>query len=267
VSNPAEDYLELLKRALTNELYKEHEVFPLKTNNALRRMVLRLGERFGLRITRAKIVSDEQRHVGGTIMPIAHTSIGRLRLDNLHECIRQVLADGVPGDLIETGVWRGGAAIFMRGVLKAYGEETRVVWAADSFEGLPPPDGRYTADIGARWHTRRELAISLEQVQDHFRRYGLLDEQVRFLKGWFKDTLPAAPIEKLAIMRLDGDMYGSTMDALVLYDKLSPGGYVIVDDYGGVDACRKAVDDFRAERGITDPIEKADWTGAFWRKG
>jgi O-methyltransferase len=144
----------------------------------------------------------------------AETMIGLRRLDNLEECIIDVLRQGVAGDLIETGVWRGGATIFMRAVLNAYGDRTRTVWAADSFEGLPKPDpDAYPADEGDRHWQKAELAVSLDEVKANFRRYGLLDEQVRFLVGWFRDTLPSAPIERLAVLRLDGDMYESTMVA------------------------------------------------------
>lgn len=196
------------------------------------------------------------------------TMIGLKRLDNLQRCIEDILATGVPGDLIETGVWRGGATILMRAVLKAYGVEDRRVWVADSFEGLPPPDPeRNRQDKGSRLHTREELAVSLDQVKSNFERYGLLDEQVRFLKGWFRDTLPDAPIERLAVVRLDGDMYESTMDALVnLYPKLSVGGYLIVDDYGAVTACRQAVHDYREAHGVHDEIRSIDWTGVFWQR-
>jgi O-methyltransferase len=111
------------------------------------------------------------------------------------------------------------------------------------------------------------MRISLEQVQANFQRYGLLDDQVRFLKGWFKDTLPSAPIGKLAMIRLDGDMYESTMDGLVnLYPKLSPGGCLIVDDYGAISACRKAVHDYREQHGIHEEIHSIDWTGVYWRR-
>ena len=118
----------------------------------------------------------------------------------------------------------------MRAILMAYGIKNRTVWVADSFEGLPSPDSQYPADTGDIHHLYKEvLAISLEQVQENFRRYDLLDGQVHFLKGWFKDTLSNAPIEHLAILRLDGDMYSSTMEALqALYDKLSPGGFLIM---------------------------------------
>jgi hypothetical protein len=198
----------------------------------------------------------------------AESMVGLMRLANIRECVEQVLADGVPGDLVETGVWRGGSCIFMRGILAAYGDPDRRVWVCDSFEGLPEHDGRYEADIGDQFHTFTELAISVEEVQENFRRYGLLDDRVEFLKGWFADTLGSAPIEQIAMLRLDGDMYSSTMDALEpLYDKVSPGGFVIVDDYGAVPACAQAIHDFRDSRGITEEIHKVDWTGAYWRKG
>jgi len=197
----------------------------------------------------------------------AETMIGLKRLANLRQCTESVLADDVPGDLIETGAWRGGATIFMRAILAAHGVTDRKVWVADSFEGLPEHDGRYDADAGDQHHTREELAISVDSVKENFRRYGLLDEQVEFLVGWFSDTLPGAPIDRLSILRLDGDMYASTMDALeALYDRVSPGGYVIVDDYGAVAACAQAIHDFRDARQITDPIEQVDWAGVYWRK-
>ena len=198
---------------------------------------------------------------------VAPTMIGVARLDNLQRCVESVLEDGIPGDLIETGVWRGGAVIFMRGLLKAGGVTDRRVWAADSFRGLPPPDAeKYPQDRGLHLEHYEELAVSLEEVQRNFERYGLLDDQVRFLEGWFRDTLPRAPIEKLAVMRLDGDLYESTTDALTnLYDRLSPGGYVIIDDYS-IPACRLAVEDFRRARGLTEEIVQIDWTGVFWRR-
>jgi O-methyltransferase len=181
----------------------------------------------------------------------------------LHACIETVIRDQTAGDLIETGVWRGGACIFMRAALNAYGDRTRKIWVADSFEGLPKPDGRYRQDdLGINWTFSHTLGVSLDQVKANFSRYGLLDERVRFLKGWFKDTLPAAPIERLAILRLDGDMYSSTMDALVsLYPKLSCGGFAIIDDYGVIEACRKAVADFRDSNKINDPILPIDGAG------
>jgi hypothetical protein len=199
---------------------------------------------------------------------LALTMIGRKRIDNLQECIESVLRDEIPGDLIETGVWRGGATIFMRGVLKAHGIKDRTVWSADSFEGLPPPDGgKYAADSGDNLFKQPLFAVSLEEVKANFERFGLLDDQVRFLKGWFRDTLPEAPIQQLAVIRLDGDMYESTWDALLnLYPKLSPGGYLIVDDYEAHPACKQAVHEYREAHQINGEVQRNDWTGVYWRK-
>jgi O-methyltransferase len=111
------------------------------------------------------------------------------------------------------------------------------------------------------------LAVGLDEVQELFRRYELLDDQVVFLKGWFKDTLPAAPIEKLAVLRLDGDLYSSTWDALSsLYPKLSPGGFVIVDDYFSFPGCQDAVDDYRMQYGVTEALTQIDGQSVIWRK-
>lgn len=246
-------YLDLLKRSVLGLTYQDDSrLYP----NAIGKEPQR-------------VAYDESRRKAGLDWPsAAPTMIGLARIENIQHCIEQVLSDGVPGDVIETGVWRGGAVIFMRGVLKAYGAEDRRVWVADSFQGLPAPNVRkYPQDqrfVGVE--TISELAISLDEVKANFARYGLLDDHVQFLKGWFRDTLPTAPIERLALMRLDGDLYESTMDALTnLYDRLSVGGFVIIDDFD-IKACRDAVHDFRQARGITEEIEKIDWTGVYWRR-
>jgi O-methyltransferase len=198
----------------------------------------------------------------------AETMIGRRRLDNLIECLTTVLDDGIPGDLIETGVWRGGATILMRGALAAWEDEARSVWVADSFRGLPAPDGAtWPADQGVDLSDIDALAVPRSVVEANFERYGLLDERVHFLEGWFADTLPTAPIKQLALLRLDGDLYQSTWEALEhLYPKLSVGGIVIVDDHGAFEPCRRAVADYRERHDINDEIIPVDWTGVWWRR-
>jgi len=215
-----------------------------------------------------KGISRESKQIGNLDWPtLAHSMIGKKRLDNLHDCVEQVLRDRIPGDLMETGVWRGGAAILMRALLEIHDEPSRRVIAADSYEGLPQPDiMTYPEDRGLNLFLYDELAVSLEEVRENFKKYDLLDERTVFLKGWFKDTLPKAPLEKLAVLRLDGDLYQSTIEALTnLYHKLSPGGYCIIDDYS-IGACQKAVDRFRTEQAITTPLLEIDWTGVYWRK-
>jgi O-methyltransferase len=198
----------------------------------------------------------------------AETMLTMPRLDSLIRCVGTVVRDSVAGDLIETGVWRGGACILMRGVLQALGDRARTVWVADSFQGLPQPDPeRYPADEGDLFWTVDALAVSQGDVMANFERYGLLDDQVRFLPGWFAETLPSAPIERLAVLRLDGDMYASTMQALeALYPKLSVGGFAVIDDYGAVPGCRAAVSDYRNAHGITEPLVQTDYTEVLWRR-
>ena len=261
-----EAYLDLCKRCLSGDATFRA---PAARSNSLRwkayQPLLRLLDRQGLALVKRV---DPAAHEEGRDYPTgALTMIGRRRLDNLQACVVDVIRAGVPGDLIETGVWRGGAVILMRAVLWAYGDTGRVVWAADSFQGLPQPDAAtYPADARANLWQMQGLAVSLEAVKANIAGFGLLDDQVRFLPGWFKDTLATAPIERLAVLRLDGDMYESTIDALTaLYDKVSPGGYVIVDDYGAFQECRSAVDDFRRDRGITEEMTKVDWTGVYWK--
>ena len=211
-------------------------------------------------------IYDRELRLRGRDWPShAHTMIGLMRLGHLRKLITQVLAEEIPGAFIETGVWRGGACIFMRAVLAAHGVTDRRVWVADSFQGLPAPNLElYPDDIGSALHQVQYLAVSLDEVKENFAKYNMLDDQVMFLKGWFKDT---APIEKLAILRLDGDLYESTMQALQsLYHKLTPGGFVIIDDYRDMPGCRKAVDDFRARNTITDALEDIDSQASFWRK-
>jgi capsular polysaccharide biosynthesis protein len=212
---------------------------------------------------------DEEARRQGTDWPeVAHSMIGVLRLENICELTRTVLREGIPGDLIETGVWRGGACILMRGVLRACDDLDRKVYVADSFRGLPPPDvERYPEDSGQTIHTFDYLSVSQKTVADNFRAYGLLDERVVFVEGWFKDTLPHLPTDALALMRLDGDLYESTIQALeALYPKLSVGGFVIVDDYGSWPSCRQAVHDYRAAHDIEDAIIRVDTAGVYWRK-
>jgi hypothetical protein len=185
---------------------------------------------------------------------------------NLRMLLERALADGVPGDFIETGVWRGGACIYARAILAAHGDAERRVFLADSFRGLPPPDeASYAADAGDTHSTFQQLAVSRADVEANFRRFGLMDDRVVFLEGWFKETLPKAPIERLCVLRLDGDMYGSTREALdSLYSKVSSGGFVIVDDFI-LPPCKQAVIEFRAHERIISPMKDIDGAAVWWQ--
>jgi O-methyltransferase len=238
-------YLDLLMKTLTNVIYGDPPCSPGH-------------EKFDMRL----------RSTGHDWPSMAHSMAGLARLENVSTLAQRVIDENIPGDFIEAGVWRGGCCILMRGVLAANAIENRKVYVADSFEGLPPPKPeQFPADRGDILHRFKELAIPVEQVKSNFERYGLLDEKVVFVKGFFEDTLPKLDAGPFALIRLDGDMYSSTIVALEsLYPKLSEGGFVIIDDYGAVPACRQAVADFRSRLGIEDRINHIDWTGAWWRK-
>jgi O-methyltransferase len=271
---PPELYLSLLKRTLTRYdldgewRYKRYQKEGRGVGAKLKRASQTAVRRRGLELVRPVRIDLALSEDGREERPhTAETMIGLVRLNQLQAAIEDVITNNVPGDLIEAGVWRGGACIFMRGVLAAHHVTDRTVWVADSFEGLPRPSGEYPIDSsGIAFWEDNTLAISQEEVEKNFAKYGLLDSQVRFLKGWFKDTLPTAPFDRLSILRLDGDMYESTIQTLVaLYRKVSPGGYVIVDDYGGIEGSCAAVEDYRNDHGITAPITRIDWSGVYWQ--
>jgi hypothetical protein len=256
-----------VKRCVLNIPYVDAEINPIQPHGRLRSAVLAGFKMAGIQLAHVRRGNLSARIAGHDFSDVAHTMLSMKRLDNVQYCAETVLNENIAGDFIETGVMRGGTVILMRALLKAHDVRDRVVWAADSFEGLPAPNMEsYPDDAGAAWHLRPLTEVGLEHVKRNFERYDLLDSQVRFLKGWFRDTLAEAPITKLALLRLDGDLYESTMDALVpLYPKLSPGGFVIIDDYN-LEMCQKAVQDYRSRQGITDPIIPIDDAGVYWRK-
>ena len=238
---------------------------PVETWEALRQA--------GLRIVWS-VRDRDLRETGVSWPPHAETMIGPARLKNVQDLVTRVLADDIPGDLVETGVWRGGVIILMRAILAAYGDTERQVWACDSFEGLPDPDvDRYPADVEfafadsmERDFTKQVLVVPLDRVKANLARYELLDDRVLFLKGWFKDTLPSAPIEQIGVLRVDGDLYEWTIDVSFTWsrrcrreDSLSlttTTGSMLVE----------AVDNYRATHSIVDQINEIDWTGVWWQR-
>lgn len=270
-------YIDLLRRSVLGETHFENELrirylrrcakaadtFDEKVLHEIRRYRPEGIEAFARQIEDGFPINTDLSD-----LPFCYTMLGKARLANVEHCVRTVLEEGIPGDLIECGVWRGGSVVFMRGLLAAFEVTDRIVWVADSFEGLPPPTTAPDLELGIDLSRERvpALAIDIDTVKRAFSAHGLLDQQVRFLKGWFSETLAEAPIEQLALLRLDGDLYSSTRDALVaLYDRVVPGGFVVVDDYF-LPCCRKAVEEFLVERGIQVPIERIDWTGVLFRK-
>jgi hypothetical protein len=306
---PERLYLDMVKRALCNLIYEDLSLWAYGPDRGMEPLT-----RFDLRL---RVLGEDK--------PIeAHTMIGWQRLTNIESCAKAVIDDGIEGDFVETGVLRGGAAIFMRAVLKAYGVTDRRVFACDTFVAphVPPetfarrllrkpvlkgaglltrvPSRRWKLSFYRQLEKRQESwppsanpseewvdfymglvryfasnpslieskdFVSLAAVRSHFARYGLLDSQIHFLQGFFADTLPGAPIEAIALLRCDGDTYESTRSVLdAIYDKVSIGGYVIVDDYHSFDDCKQAVDEFRAEHSIDDALVPIDNNAVYWRR-
>jgi Macrocin-O-methyltransferase (TylF) len=271
LSVDADVYLSLLKRCLTAYIYPESSNREVRPTSRIKQIPVRVLNKLGLKLVRAIPFDPEKRAIGSDWPGIVgYSMIGLKRLGNLQFCVETALEEGIPGDLLEAGVWRGGAAILMRAILKIWGVQDRVVWLADSFEGLPASTAPADLEVGD-YSGVPFMAIPQTEVAAAFQRFELLDGQVKFLKGWFKDTLPTAPVSKLAVLRLDGDLYESTMDGLNgLYQKVSPGGFVIIDDYNDdynrIQPCKQVVTEFRDKHRISDAIVKIDDDGVYWRK-
>lgn len=243
--------------------------------NRLRPRSARLRDRARLLLAEAllppglkvgKVVDRSARKVGEDYPQTAVTMIGLQRLLQLRDAIMEVERNGVSGDFIETGVWRGGASLFMRCALESLGNRDRSVVLADSFAGLPPPGLAGHEEDTLNLSGLDYLEVSRAEVEALFAEHGVLDSRTEILEGWFHETLPQLDGREFAIIRLDGDLYSSTIVALEnLYPGLSPGGFVIVDDFA-IDECRRAVEDFRSRVEADEQIISIDRNSVYWRK-
>jgi cephalosporin hydroxylase/glycosyltransferase involved in cell wall biosynthesis len=258
-------YLDLLKSALLDEHYLDNEVRLwyvadcISRNRTPNKAMLRDPVR---QMKQKKLQLQNSRRTGAlseesdwsTLLPF--TDMGRTRLEALEKCLDRVRTNGVEGHLVDCGTGRGGAAIFMRGYIDAHELTDRAVWVADSF--------RASKDTAAGL---LNLSADLNIVRDGFRCFDLLDERVYFLQGLYGETLPSAPIDEVALLRIGGGVGGSSRDVLdALYGKVAPGGLVVIDGYAE-EACQRAVDEFRSVNGLDQPVERLDWTGICWQKG
>lgn len=210
----------------------------------------------------------------------AFAMTGRRRLENIRSLVGSILLDDVPGHIIETGCWKGGAMFYAGSVLQACGElGKRRIYLADSFSGIPAPvEGQVARYTDAKAHTK-DLGFdnSPELTVERLQRLLLPREHFRLVVGFFNESLPSLMKEEprtvFSMLRLDGDTYFSTYEALeTLYDRISIGGFVIVDDFMDWASCREAIFDFRTKRNIVDPIMYIYHTsnevvrGIWWRK-
>jgi hypothetical protein len=221
----------------------------------------------------------------------AYTMLPYLRLLVLYQQAVFCEKHQIKGSFVECGVWKGGAVGLMALVNSRYGRERRTIHLFDAFDDICQPDASVDGEeaiqsvkrlAGADTETRGELK-PIKGIYDSFGGCGSLEENKRLLeeivgydseylryhKGWFQDTLPqsASEIEDISILRLDGDWYASIKVCLdYLYSKVVKGGFVIVDDYGYLDGCRKAVDEFLEKNNITVYLNCVDSGCVYWIK-
>eukprot|EP01063_Lacrimia_lanifica_P037263 TRINITY_DN75_c1_g4_i1.p1 TRINITY_DN75_c1_g4~~TRINITY_DN75_c1_g4_i1.p1 ORF type:complete len:456 (+),score=164.17 TRINITY_DN75_c1_g4_i1:112-1479(+) len=208
------------------------------------------------------------REQGGDWPLLGDTMTGTKRLHNVRDLVTTAVRDGIEGDYIETGVWRGGSSVFARAVLNSLGQHNRVSYVCDSFHGLPP--GERNLDGGDKnWNKQTYLYIPPEIVAQNFNRMNLLDENVVFAKGYFNETMPQLKtrVKKLAVLRFDGDIYESAVDVLYnMYDKLQVGGYFICDDWYGFPSKTAIEDFFKVHDQPLPNIVQIDSLATWWKK-
>ena len=189
-----------------------------------------------------------------------------------YRATQHVVASGVPGDIVECGVWRGGHAMLAGLVLRELGDPHRRVFLYDTFEGMVEPGDRDVSFRGERagaiWQQRRRGSTSdwcyssLEEVQANVRSTGLDPGRFEFVKGRVEETIPATVPDRIALLRLDTDWYESTYHELRhLYPRLSVGGVLILDDYGHWAGAREATDRYFEESGTPILLSRTDYTG------
>ena len=236
-------YIELLKRSITNYHYLGGDT-PFENFRCVVHYDVPAG----------------QWKIGRRARPC--TLLSKSQLDLIESAVRMVEEGGVPGDFIEAGIWRGGAIILMRALLDADDIPGRKIFAADSFAGIPM-NVRARNDPVDMWKDR--WIASLEDVQANIRRFGLLDDRIEFVVGFFAESLAKLADERFALIRLDSDSYDSVETSLEhLYPLLSKGGVIIIDDWHLV-GCKQAVVDYRSRHGISDEILVQD-SNAYWVK-
>jgi O-methyltransferase len=195
----------------------------------------------------------------------SHSMIGRKRLENIVQLIEYIKINNIDGDMLEAGIWRGGSAILAKACIEEF-QLNKKLFVADSFMGLPKPTHELDIKYDYSESVMPILSIAKEEVINNFKKYNLYDDNVIFIEGWFNESLKNNNI-KLSLLRVDGDLYESTKTVLEeCYKNVTNGGAIIIDDYGDFPQCKFAVDEFRINNKIIDPIVPIDWTGIYWIK-
>ena len=271
-----EKYLKLVEDTILSSIHK-YNYSPLNYSKNLLKNLIKFFLKISFNndfkeITIKSKIRDEEIENGLVRGTNSFSMIGLKRLKNIRYLIEKINEEKISGDLIEAGIWKGGVIIYMRACLLSLNMNNKV-FGADSFAGLPEIDDQTYPEYKIYRQILKNgndkgLIISQDEVIENLNKFGFHDDNTILLKGWFNETLTDGRINKISLLRIDGDMYKSTYEALnLLYDKVSKGGYVIIDDYGlQSQACKKAVDDFRKKNDISSEIINIDWSGIYWKK-
>ncbi|NTU82901.1 MAG: hypothetical protein HGA45_26640 [Chloroflexales bacterium] len=212
--------------------------------------------------------SAESLHLARLIMQVkpAHTMVRNLSLINLYRMVRYINRSALPGAVVECGVWNGGSAAMMAAACRDTGVQ-RDFWLFDSFEGLPPPTEKDSAIEHSHYYEGWNKG-SIANVERIFRKLDLPLDRVHFVKGWFEQSIPVAAVKQIALLHIDADWYDSVSLVLArLYDRVTPGGYVVLDDYNYWEGCDRAVHDFLESRGMPRTVlHKVGVMGAYFQK-
>ena len=267
------DYLDLLKKSLSGSLLSEYyrPIYRDSRNlltSHIRNFIIDSFDNLGMPLAK-KVITDFNEREEGLDRPFyGETLIGLKRLNIVQNLIHNAIKNKIPGDFIEAGCFRGGVGIFVFHMLKILGENNRKIYLADSFQGLPKPNPKNFPKDTIFLNIPKDLGLicSIDTVKNNFRKYNALGPNVKFLKGWFSDTLPKLKNEKFFTIRVDGDYYQSTYESLEnLYPGLSLGGYAIMDDYG-LNVATSAIIDFRKKYNIKEEMKFSGKIGCYWEK-
>lgn len=192
-----------------------------------------------------------------------YTLVGPERIKNLHMLALRIESEGIAGDVIECGVCNGGtAAVMARSA--THSRIDRTLWLFDSFQGMPETT---KADGPEAEEYVGQVLGSAKRVRELLRKAGANLERVKIVEGWFEDTFPTVSISQIALLNIDADWYESVKLCLeTFYDRVVPGGFVSIDDYGHWPGCRKAVDEFFAERQLEYTLQEVDYTARWFQK-
>jgi hypothetical protein len=191
------------------------------------------------------------------------------RVAGLHEAIISVHENKIIGDVVECGVYLGGNVIIAKKFFDSVNDFTRNFYAFDTFEGMTEPSHHDSKKAHRWWNTVGSCIASIDEVKKEFTNHLVLDDRVKFVKGDITQTLlnDINVPDKISILRLDTDWYESTkLELEILYKNLVSGGFLIIDDYGYWQGCKKAVDEFFGNDFVENNFKKLDNTGIMFRK-